>query len=255
MVPLMAHLADIGYTCLAPYMRGYGGSDASPDGRYRPEDLGADAIALADAFAGDKPCLLIGHDWGAVAAYAAASIRPERWSHLIAMSVPPNPILIRNLRRDPTQLRRSWYLAFFQLPMIPEAVVAQGDLAFIERLWRDWSPGWDIPAQRLAEVKESLRCPGALSAALGYYRELAQKALVDPLGFRQSFKAAMRPIAVPCLMLSGERDGCIAPTMFEEPGAAFEGRYKLVVIPDAGHFLPMEAPRASFEALRHFIES
>jgi pimeloyl-ACP methyl ester carboxylesterase len=113
--------------------------------------------------------VLIGHDWGAEAAYGAAAYAPRRWRRLVTLAVPP-AALDEVLYSDYEQLKRFFYEFMFRDPLgFAEAVVANGEMAFIDKLWRDWSPGYE-PGDHLAQVKESLREPANLAAAIGYYR-------------------------------------------------------------------------------------
>lgn len=249
--PLMARLADAGYTAVAPFMRGYGPTGPAPSGRYRITDLGADAVALVAAL-GFERAALIGHDWGASAAYGAAALAPERFTHLITLSVPPSRVFVSNLRRFPRQLRRSWYMLFFQLPGAMEWV-RRRELAFVDGLWRAWSPGWRWPPERLAEAKAALAPPGRLEAALTYYRELIRRPLADPREARGTVEVAFRELAVPGLMLVGGEDGCIAPEMFTGAEAAFSAPARVEIIPGAGHFLPAEAPDEVWARVSAFL--
>ena len=139
-----------------PAMRGYAPSGIPRDGRYDASALGEDLIAIADALSPERPVLLVGHDWGAVAAYAACAIAPKRIRKVATMAVPH---LRHALPRwiHPAQLRRSWYMGFFQLRGIAERWLARDDLAAVERLWRDWSPGYRCPPDRMAAVKNGMR--------------------------------------------------------------------------------------------------
>src|SRR5205807_4960328 len=87
---LLPELAAAGFHGVAPWMRGYGPSAVPADGRYQTGALVADATALHAALGGDDRAVLIGHDWGAVATYGAASFAPERWQRVVAMAVPPS---------------------------------------------------------------------------------------------------------------------------------------------------------------------
>lgn len=135
----MPALAAAGYRVVAPYMRGYAPTEAPEGSYFGVPALAADAVALAAALS-DDPVVLIGHDWGAAAAHTAAALAPERFSKLITIAVPYGPAFTQSLVTSPLQQRRSWYMFFFQLPFA-EAAVAHDGFAFIERLWRDWSPG------------------------------------------------------------------------------------------------------------------
>jgi len=134
-------LADAGYRAVAPSMRGYAPTGPSPDGCYQTADLARDANALHEALGGG-PAMVVGHDWGAPAAYGAAILEPERWRAVVGMSVPPWGAMGRALLGNLDQVQRSWYMFLFQHPLA-EHLVSSGDFAFIERLWRQWSPGLD----------------------------------------------------------------------------------------------------------------
>ena len=159
-LPVMRHLADAGYRATAVFLRGYAPSSLAPDDDYRVDALAADVLGVIDAL--DAPrAAVVGHDWGAVAAYATAQRAPERISALVTAAVP-------HLRRflaalGPRQLWRSRYMLRYQLPGAP-ARFARGDA--LERLVAEWSPGWSFTAEDLAPVRESLREPARARALL-----------------------------------------------------------------------------------------
>ena len=169
---LLPVLADAGYHAVAPFMRGYAPTQVPADGRYQTGALVADATALHDALGGDGEAVLIGHDWGAMTTYGAGAFAPERWRRLVALAVPPPGALITAFF-DYAQLKRSFYIFLFQTPLAESAVIAD-DLAFIDGLWRDWSRSYD-GSEDLRHVKDGLRDPANLAAAIGYYR-----AMLDP---------------------------------------------------------------------------
>jgi pimeloyl-ACP methyl ester carboxylesterase len=139
------------------------------------------------------------------------------------------------------QLRRSWYMFFFQNPLA-EMVVANDDLAFIDRLWRDWSPGFDgVASGDLAAVKDALRDPACLAAAIGYYRATLGAAPHDPaLAEEQAAVSAVPP--QPTLYLHGADDGAIGVEVARPSEAMLSPGSELVVVGDAGHFLHLEKP-------------
>ena len=114
---LLPVLARAGFRAVAPYMRGYAPTGLAPDGAYQLGALVADAVALHEALGGDERAVLIGHDWGAETAYGAAALAPERWRRLVTLAVPPLA-LDEQLFGDYDQLRRFFYLFFFETPQL-----------------------------------------------------------------------------------------------------------------------------------------
>lgn len=219
---LLPALAEAGYRAVAPWLRGYAPTGVPADSRYGVHALGDDANRLHAALGGDERAVLVGHDWGASAAYAAAATEPERWARLVTEAVPPFSSMAQGfLTYD--QLRRSWYIFFFQTPLADMAV-PMDDLGFVDRLWADWSPGYDA-AEDLAHVKDALRAPENLAAALGYYR-----AMFDPA---QAAGGAVGPHRQPWLYLHGRDDGCLGVELAPADAVVLEG---------AGHFAHLERP-------------
>lgn len=245
---LLPALADAGFRAVAPFLRGYAPTEVPDDGRYQTGILALDACALHDALGGGPDAVLIGHDWGATAAYGAAAWEPDRWRRVVTLAVPPPAALAEGFLNY-AQLRRSWYMFFFQHPLA-EAAVAADDLAFIDHLWADWSPGYDA-GEDLPHVKKALREPANVAAALGYYRATLGGVGVDPaLDAVQS--AAATPTPQPTLYLHGRDDGClgaelaaIAARSLTSPGSRVE------MIDGAGHFLHLERPD---EVQKHILD-
>ena len=139
------------------------------------------------------------------------------------------------------QQRRSWYMFFFQTPFADMAV-AHDDFAFLERLWRDWSPGWRFPAEEMAALKATFRQPGVASAALGYYRAMFNPALQDPALAVLQNRMMIEPIEVPAMMLHGADDGCMGAELVAGMEAYFPRGLRTEVVAGTGHFLHQEDP-------------
>jgi pimeloyl-ACP methyl ester carboxylesterase len=239
---LLTDLAAAGYHAVAPWTRGYAPTALAPDGNYQVGSLALDAIALADALAAsDDGAVLIGHDWGAITGYTVCGYAPARFRKLVTMAVPHITAYAPHFL-EPEQLKRSWYTFFFQHPLADIAVPAD-DFAFIDLLWRDWSPGYEPPATFMRALKDTFAAPGCIDAAVGYYRAMFGAAPPDPALEDVEAKRA-GPIPVPTLYLHGNDDGCmgVEGVVEEEQRPFFPAGLELEVVPGAGHFLHLERP-------------
>jgi pimeloyl-ACP methyl ester carboxylesterase len=230
-------LVGAGFRVVVPYLRGYAPSSLARDGRYDPRALGEDLCRLAQHYSPDAPVRLVGHDWGAIAGYAATALEPGRFSHLVAVAVPH---LGASSPRWATaaQLRRSWYIGLFQLPRVAEAVVRRDGFALIDRLWRAWSPGWRPPVEELAQVKASFAAREHLAAVLGYYRSLRSAAVL----VGETRRLLLRRTSVPTLYVHGEDDGCMGRHTVDGLERAFAGPVQIQRLGGAGHFVHQEKP-------------
>ena len=249
--PLMAALAHAGYRAVAPFMRGYAPTAVPEDGRYQTGVLALDAVALHEVLGGDGDAVIVGHDWGALATYGAAAHAPERWRRVVAASVPPASVIGELLLDYDVIQANTWYQFFFCNPLADLAVPLD-DLAFIDRLWADWSPGYDGAADA-ARVKEALREPGRITAALGYYRQTLGAAPQDPaLAHVQNL--TFTPPPRPTLYLHGVDDGCMPCPERRALEVAFthEGS-RVQLVAGAGHFLQYEQPDVVNAAIVDFV--
>ncbi len=235
---LLPELGRAGYHAVAPFLRGYAPTSIPEDGRYQTGALSRDANALHQALGGGPDAVLIGHDWGALATYGAVAHAPDRWRRAVTAAVPPTASVARAFFTY-DQLRRSWYTFFFQSPLA-ELALPMDDYVFIDRLWADWSPGYDA-AWDVAQVKASIGTPERMLAAIGYYRALYDGTRHGPeLAAEQ--EAAQRPTPRPTLYLHGLDDGCFAIDAIDDPLPHLAEGSEFAVIPGAGHFLQLEQP-------------
>ena len=249
---LLPALAGAGFHAVAPFSRGYAPTEIPTDGSYTMGALIADAVALHDALGGDEGAVLIGHDWGAATAYGAGAFAPDRWRRLVGIAVPPFSLNPR-MFGDFDQLRRFFYFFLFGTPFA-EPAVAASELAFIDRLWRDWSPDYD-PREDLPLVKDSIRDPANLAAAIGYYRAVLQTLTgsgeADP--YAAETAALVSICQQPTLYLHGDRDGCIALELVADAEEHLSPGSSMEVVEGAGHFLHLERPTEVNERILAWI--
>ena len=232
-LPLLEALAAAGYRAVAPAMRGYLPSGIPADSDYRPATLARDVIALIDHLGADK-AVVVGHDWGAVATYLAAAMRPDRVRAVVTAAIPHlRRFLLRPTRQ---QLWRSRYMARFQWRGIESRLLAH-DQHDLRMLARSWSPGLDVD-RALAPVWAGFAEAARLKAALGYYR-----ALPGALLSGEAWQLILAPVPVPALVLHGAADGCIGREMFQGQEHLFAAGVQQREFAGAGHFLQIEQPQ------------
>ena len=245
---LLPELARAGFRGVAPFMRGYAPTAPAPDGRYQSVQLAQDALALITALGANR-ARVVGHDWGATAAYGAAALGPERVERLVTIGA-AHPAAVRGpLASSYERHKGIWHAYFFQMPFA-EQVVAANDFAYLEAWWRDASPEYD-PAPVIERVKATFRQPGVVTAALSYYRHTFHPANRDPALQALQERASTAPTPVPTLALHGTRDRPGRLEAFEGMDDLFLKGLEKVVLPGAGHFVHVERPR---EVNRRIVE-
>jgi len=238
-------LVAAGFRVVAPWLRGYAPSTPARDGRYDAAALGNDLVALARHFSPGKPVRLVGHDWGAIAAYAAVALAPGAFSHLATVAVPHLRVAGPRFLA-PSQLRRSWYMGFFQLPLIAERRLAADDFALVDRLWRDWSPGLDLPDSERAAFKSALR--GREREVIAYYRAILSRATSS------SSRLLRRRPRIPSLYVHGIDDGCLGVALADGVERAYAGPIAVHRLA-GGHFVHQEAVEQFNDILVEFLKT
>jgi epoxide hydrolase 4 len=227
-------LAAAGFHVIAPDLRGYNLSD-KPAGvsAYRIDVLLGDVIGLID-HAGAEKAAIVGHDWGGVIAWHLAMYHPQVVEKLIILNAPHPAAYWREIRSS-RQLLKSWYIFFFQTPGLPELLLSIGDFDWVARMLRH-QPAHPqaFGPEDIRRYKQALARPGALTAALNYYRAA--------LRHRPRRKAKDDdPISVPVLLLWGERDAYLSPRLTEGLNA-WVPNLRVVRFPDVSHWIQNDAP-------------
>ncbi len=224
-------LAAAGFRAVAPFTRGYAPTEIPKGEAYDSDTLGRDVLALIRALGG-APAVVVGHDWGASAAYSAAALEPDALRLLVTVAIPhpasvtPTPSAIWAVRHFFSLRRRN---AVRWMP--------KDDFAHVDELVHRWSPKWDVPPGETDAVKAIFRNPANLDAALGYYRAL-----------RPWPPSSHRPkIRVPTVCFGGDSD-LLPIAAYERARSRFTGPYEVVEMP-GGHFMHREHPTIFNEKL------
>ncbi|MSQ11806.1 MAG: alpha/beta hydrolase [Dehalococcoidia bacterium] len=239
-------LATAGFRAVAVDMRGYNTS-GKPKGvsSYQLSVLVEDVAALVRHFAAQR-AHIVGHDWGGVVAWSVAMRHPELVERLVVLNAPHPGAFLREARR-PGQLRRSWYVLFFQLPWLPEATFRSGNYRLLRRvLQRQPLRAGAFTEDDINRYVEALAQPGALTAAISYYRATFRQAF-------QHMRHSATPVTAPTLLIWGERDPYLGIRLTQglehwAPNSRVER------IPDASHWVQHDAPERVNELLVGFLK-
>jgi pimeloyl-ACP methyl ester carboxylesterase len=236
-------LAAAGFRVVAPDQRGYNLSGKPPNlADYAIPNLTADVMVIADQL-GAGQFFLAGHDWGAAVAWATALQYPQRLKKLAILNVPHPAAMLHTLRTNPRQMLRSWYMAFFQLPRIPEARFSANNFAMgTKSLVASSRPG-TFAAEDLEQYRRAWSNPGTVTAMINWYRAFFR--LRPHLGDPQ--------IHVPTRILWGRRDMFLLPEMAQD-SLQYCDSAQLTYFPEATHWLQHEEPVAVNAALIEFFQ-
>jgi epoxide hydrolase 4 len=232
-------LAQLGYRAWAPNQRGYGNSSRPQKvADYSIDKLIADVAGLIDA-SGAKRTILIGHDWGAVVAWAFAALQVRPLDALIIMNVPHPACYFNRLFRS-SQFFKSWYIYFFQLPWLPEWLLTRRKSRAVSGMvLRTSSNRQNFPRDLLDVFQQNAQSPGAVTAMLNWYRAAFRRGLRRGGRIRRDFPL----IHTRTLMIWGEKD-----TALDKSTTYDTGRYvtdlTLRYLPGVSHWVQQDATQA-----------
>ncbi|ADV66062.1 alpha/beta fold hydrolase [Deinococcus maricopensis] len=234
----LAPLARAGYRVVAPDLRGYNASEKPPGVRaYRLSELVADVAALIQ-HEGASRAVMVGHDWGGVIAWAFAMRRPELTERLVVLNAPHPRAYRRELKRRPEQRRRSAYVAYFQLPWLPEQTLRFA----LPRLFRRTATPGAFTDEDLRAYREAFAQPGALSATINYYRAL----------LRHPSESRAAVIEAPTLLIWGEQDVALVPQLTEDLGE-WVPDLRVARLPHATHWVQHDDPLRVTQLILAFL--
>lgn len=237
-------LAAAGFRVIVPDQRGYNMSGKPPGvAPYALPRLVSDVIAIADQLEHER-IFLAGHDWGAAVAWSLAILHPQRVARLVILNVPHPSVMTRYLRTRPRQMLRSWYMFFFQIPSLPEAIFSARNFWLGTRTLLRSSRSGTFSIADLEQYRAAWAQPGALTATINWYRALFRSV--------RGFPDAM--VRVPTRILWGERDAFLVAEMAQE-SLRYCAQGELVRFPKASHWLQHEEPARVSELLIEFFRS
>jgi pimeloyl-ACP methyl ester carboxylesterase len=236
-------LADNGWRVLVPDQIGYNLSDKPAGlGSYDIDALADDVLRLAEA-AGHRTFSLVGHDWGGMVAWWLALRDPDRIERLVILNAPHPSTMGRYAVAHPTQMLRSWYILFFQIPGLPEALLRVGGYRMARQILTRSSRGDAFSGRDLAHYRDAWSRPGALTAMINWYRALRKRREPDT-----------ERVPMPTLILWGERDVALEfPLAVAALRRCDQGR--LFRFPNATHWLQHEEPQDVNRLLLAFLSS
>jgi pimeloyl-ACP methyl ester carboxylesterase len=238
-------LAKAGFHVVAPDMRGYNLSDKPVGWRqYNVDRLAHDIGGLIRHF-GVERAYLAGHDWGAAVAYMTAMRHPEWIERLAILNVPHTERMLSGFRTS-RQLRKSWYMFFFQIPWLPEKLIARDDFSFAKRSLRSDSPG-SFSDLDLERYEQAWSQPGALTAMVNYYRAALRQTPPATL-------AQLVPIQTPTMVIWGMRDRHLGSEL-AEPLPQWVPNVRMERLPEATHWVQHDAPERVNELLMDFFDA
>jgi pimeloyl-ACP methyl ester carboxylesterase len=221
-------LARQNFRAVALFQRGYYPSAIPKDGNYSIRQLASDVLGLIDQLGGTK-AVVIGHDWGALAAYAAAALAPAKIAAIVALAIPP--FLVIEDSADERRLRpHNAYLARGEESAL---LLEKDDFAEVDYLYRLWSPHWQTAREHAKGVKDALRREGRSRAAVDYYRSSPSNDDAEAFSVK---------LSTPALIIYGQDEPEVRKAMFRKSGSAFSGPVTCREYTTVGHWPHLEAP-------------
>ncbi|PJJ58811.1 alpha/beta fold hydrolase [Hymenobacter chitinivorans] len=237
-------LAAAGYRVWAPDQRGYNLSEKPRRvADYRVDALAQDVLGLLDA-AGEQQAFIVGHDWGAAVTWHLAAHYPTRVRKAAVLNVPHPSVMVRTLRRSVEQLRKSWYIFFFQLPVLPEWLVRRRNWAFGRQALVGSSRRGTFSTADLAEYVAAWQQPRAMRSMINWYRAAVRAP-------RQT-KSAGR-VTVPVHIIWGVKDAFLKREMAEKSLLLCD-QAQLTYLP-ASHWVQHEEAEAVNALLLRFFDA
>ncbi|GIV34446.1 MAG: epoxide hydrolase [Chitinophagales bacterium] len=236
------------FRVIAPDLRGYGDSDKPKAiSNYSAKVIARDIVELIHAL-GETKAHIVGHDWGGAIAYMMAQHFPQSVSKLIVLNCPLPQLLLKSFFTNFSQLKKSWYMFFFQLPQLPERYIGKDLRTFFYRGLRGWAHNKEaFTKEDIEEYVKAYQKPYAITGAVNYYRA----------AFRDGLKKEIRsitPIQADTLVIWGEDDKALGKELTYGMEKHFQNHFEIKYIPDCSHWVQHEYPDKVNQLILNFIK-
>lgn len=240
-------LVAAGFRVVAPDQRGYGDSDKR--GPFDIDTLAADAAALIDHVSDDKRAIVVSHDWGGAVGWHLAAKHPDHVSRLVVMNCPHPAMMMKALRSKWSQVKRSWYMFFFQLPYLPERFLLKNIERRLPKMFRSMAVDrTNFSDEEMAPIVEAVKKPGAAKAMIDWYRAAIRKGLLHP-----GVAASVPKIQAPSLLIWALDDKALGYEDLVPGTERWVPSLRVETIPRCGHFVQQEQPQIVNDKLLAFL--
>ncbi|KAI3402861.2 hypothetical protein KGF56_004322 [Candida oxycetoniae] len=240
---------------LAPKLRGYERSSIGPEHEYMLPYLASDVKAWILEINPNlnKPVHLLGHDWGAIIAFKVANLYPELITSMVNLAIPylANIHIWELLWYAPEQFYLSTYFLTMQYGLVYKSKLTDSN-DYLTKLWKYWSPGYDVSKQEISEIRDAFAKDGVVDAVTAYYRHLLRPISLFKSRWPVDFDK------VPALIMIGKDDGCMSNRIAEYEEKKLKSKYpkaQVKVLPNSGHFLHREQPETVAKIVTDFFDS
>lgn len=237
------------FKVVAPDMRGYNLSDKPPRvSDYSLDKLAGDVKGLIEAF-GETDAHVVGHDWGGAVAWSFAMAYPDYVAKLAVLNAPHPAAFAKNIMSNPRQMMRSWYMFFFQIPVLPEMLLKGMGGYMLKRSFTDWA----IDKQAFSDddleiLAGAASMPGALTGGMNYYRALTRN-----LKALSTMRGEVPKIKSPTLLIWAQDDRALGMELTYGLEPYFENGITVRYIPECSHWVQQEQPEVVNELLGEFL--
>lgn len=236
-------LAEAGFRVIAPDQRGYNlSSKPAKIADYDIDLLAKDIVGLIDSL-GQQKVYLVGHDWGGAVAWWMALKYPDRLEKLAILNCPHPVVIFNAFKSSWKQLFKSWYIFFFQLPLLPEWITGLGNFAFMAKSFQQSSRALTFSNEDIEKYREAWKKPRAWHSMINWYRAAARKSMKAVEGIR---------ISVPTLIIWGEKDAFLGCELATQSAKRCDNA-RVTLVPGASHWVQHEEPEQINSLLKEFF--